>query len=43
MNHNDSTYMAALVFPDAIRKYSGARQYSYFVVLMQKVYKKIII
>ena len=30
VNYKDSTYMASLVFPDAIRKYSGARQYSHF-------------
>lgn len=30
VNCNNSTYMAALVFPDAIRKYSGLRQYSHF-------------
>ena len=29
-NFDNSTYMAALIFPDAIRKYSGARQYSHF-------------
>ena len=26
----NSEYMAALIFPDAIRKYSGARQYTHF-------------
>lgn len=30
VNHNNPEYMASVIFPDAIRKYSGARQYSHF-------------